>query len=60
MLLNVTRRREYRFNINEIYDILTSQASPPLSLRLEAGDLLVSVRVQALTEMAAKLPGGYE
>ena len=32
------------------------------SKRSESGgwDMLVSVKVQALTEMAAKLPGGYE
>jgi len=34
----------------------------PASKRSESGgwDMLVSVRVQALAEMAAKLPGGYE
>jgi len=41
---------------------LTSQASPPLLSEAKAGgwDMLVSVRVQALAEMVAKLPGGYE
>jgi len=38
------------------------QSKSSASKRSESGgcDLLVSVRVQALTEMAAKLPGGYE
>jgi len=38
---------------NPSLDFLTSQVSPPPSLRLEAGDLLVSVGVQAPTEIAA-------
>ena len=49
-----------RFDL--LYCLFNLPSKSPASKRSDSGgwDMLVSVRVQALTEMAAKLPGGYE